>query len=417
MVRQKIESVFMHGKDEVEAHFYTKAQKKIPYYLNGCRIILDDTEYLLGMGVDITELKLTEAKASALIREKETTLNRINDGVVSLNTEWQYTFLNDAALATHPLGREETIGKTILEVHPEMKDSPFWEMYQQAMQSMKVMELENYYAPMDTWFSSKVYPSQNGITIFYKDITERKKAEQQTAKLLASLQAKNKDLQQFSYIVSHNLRAPIAKILGLIDILDDNAEDNQQIIKLIAETATDLDEVVKDINLIVSARRTNQEIYEPVFFERKLQKISEVFQNEITKYGVTITSDFSEVESIYCIKTYVYSILYNLISNSIKYRAFDRPARIHIKTTKSDDFVCLMVIDNGIGIDMQKYGSKLFGLYKRFHSDSVPGKGVGLNLVKTHAESLGGRVEAESIVNEGSVFKVYLPNVTINYGD
>lgn len=417
LVRQKIESVFMHGKDEVEAHFYTKAQKKIPYYLNGCRIILDDTEYLLGMGVDITELKLTEAKASALIREKETTLNRINDGVVSLNTEWQYTFLNDAALATHPLGREETIGKTILEVHPEMKDSPFWEMYQQAMQSMKVMELENYYAPMDTWFSSKVYPSQNGITIFYKDITERKKAEQQTAKLLASLQAKNKDLQQFSYIVSHNLRAPIAKILGLIDILDDNAEDNQQIIKLIAETATDLDEVVKDINLIVSARRTNQEIYEHVLFERKLQKISEVFQNEITKYGVTITSDFSEVESIYCIKTYVYSILYNLISNSIKYRAFDRPAQIHVKTTKSDDFVCLMVIDNGIGIDMQKYGSKLFGLYKRFHSDSVPGKGVGLNLVKTHAESLGGRVEAESILNEGSVFKVYLPNVTRNYGD
>lgn len=201
LVRQKIRSVFTHGKDEVEANFLTKGKEKIPYYLNGCRIILDDVEYLLGMGLDITELKVTEAKANALIREKETALNRINDAVVSLNTEWQYTFLNDAALATHTLGREETLGKTLLEVHPEMKDSPFWEMYQQAMQSMKVMELENYYAPMDTWFLSKVYPSESGITIFYKDITERKRAEQQTTKLLTSLQAKNKDLQQFSYIV------------------------------------------------------------------------------------------------------------------------------------------------------------------------------------------------------------------------
>jgi PAS domain S-box-containing protein len=108
-----------------------------------------------------------------------TTLGRVSDAFVALDKNWRYTFLNDAALANHPLGREETLGKVIWDVHPEMEGTIFQQKYYEAMETGKATEAESYYPPFDTWFSVKVYPSADGLTIFYKDITESKKAEQQ----------------------------------------------------------------------------------------------------------------------------------------------------------------------------------------------------------------------------------------------
>jgi PAS domain S-box-containing protein len=114
-------------------------------------------------------------------KEKETTLNRINDSVVAVDREWRYTFLNDAALTTHPMSRDETLGKVIWEVHPGMNGTLFQDKYYEAMQTRKVVEFEGYYTPMNIWFFVKIYPSSDGLTIFYNNITERKKAEEQIA--------------------------------------------------------------------------------------------------------------------------------------------------------------------------------------------------------------------------------------------
>ncbi|HEV7779811.1 MAG TPA: PAS domain S-box protein [Chitinophagaceae bacterium] len=123
-------------------------------------------------------------KTKAKEQELEIVLNRISDGVVSLDNEWRYTFLNDAAMATHPLSKKETLGKVIWDIHPGMKGTIFWDKYHEAMRERKVVEIHEHYAPMDIWFSVKVYPSSDGLTIFYKDITENKKTEQQLSKSL-----------------------------------------------------------------------------------------------------------------------------------------------------------------------------------------------------------------------------------------
>jgi len=131
----------------------------------------------VGTTTDITERKLAEEEIEKINKEKKTVVNRINDGMISLDNEWRYTFLNDAALATHPPGREATIGKVIWDVHPELLGTIFWDKYHEAMNTRKVVEIENFYPPMQTWFSVKVYPSHDGLTIFYTDITERVKAQ------------------------------------------------------------------------------------------------------------------------------------------------------------------------------------------------------------------------------------------------
>lgn len=125
----------------------------------------------------ITERKKAEEAITLLTKEKEITLNRISDGVISFDNEWHYTFLNNAALAENPLTREITLGKKILEVHPELEGTRMWELFRQAMQTKKVMEAENFYEPYGIWIHAKFYPSEDGLTIFYKNITEQKKSE------------------------------------------------------------------------------------------------------------------------------------------------------------------------------------------------------------------------------------------------
>ncbi|MEJ0101921.1 MAG: PAS domain S-box protein [Bacteroidota bacterium] len=131
----------------------------------------------IGTITDITERKKADQEIARVHKENETVLNRINDAMVSVDKEWRYTFLNDVALLTHPSGREKTIGKGMWDIHPEMKGTVFWDKYHEAMETQKVVEIESFYEPMNAWFSVKVYPSNDGLTIFYRDITGKVTAQ------------------------------------------------------------------------------------------------------------------------------------------------------------------------------------------------------------------------------------------------
>jgi signal transduction histidine kinase len=102
--------------------------------------------------------------------------------------------------------------------------------------------------------------------------------------------------------------------------------------------------------------------------------------------------------------------MYNLLSNSIKYRDISKPLSIRMKTFRTGQYICLSVRDNGLGIDLNKNREKVFGLYRRFHSENIPGKGVGLHFIKSYAEALGGKVEIDSQLHQGTELKVYFLN-------
>jgi PAS domain S-box-containing protein len=164
-----------------------------------------------------TIINLFKQKSKTISKEKEleTVLNRISDGVVSVDNDWRYTFLNDAAMATHPLSKEETLGKVIWDVHPGMKGTIFWDKYHEALHENKVVEIHDYYPPMDIWFSVKVYPSADGLTIFYKDITESKKAEQQLTQTL-------KEVTDYKFALDESSIVAITDQKGIIKHANDN---------------------------------------------------------------------------------------------------------------------------------------------------------------------------------------------------
>lgn len=243
-----------------------------------------------------------------------------------------------------------------------------------------------------------------------RDISIRKQDELEKETLIKELSHKVNEVMQFNYIVSHNLRAPVAHIIGLAKLLDTDMpkEDLQATISYISEAAHSMDELINDLNTILSARSDINEKTELVNINDVLRSVCNNLRKEIEVSKVEIEKDIvAEAETLDTIKSYLQSILFNLISNAIKYRSPDRLAHIKVSAEKQGDRTVIRVADNGMGMDMEKYGEKIFGIYNRFHLN-LEGKGLGLHMTKTQVESLGGTITVESTPNVGTVFTVTL---------
>jgi signal transduction histidine kinase len=239
------------------------------------------------------------------------------------------------------------------------------------------------------------------------------KQTQELQKTNQELIEHNNQLEQFAFIAAHNLRAPLTRVMGLANLIQMGPTEQDRhaaLEKLIASTH-DLDQVIKDLNAILNIKRHTGNFSE-VDLNESLTRTKRILEKEIEDTHTKIINNFTEADKVYAIAPYVESILYNLISNAIKYRDPERAPLIAIRTTHEKEFVCLAVMDNGLGIDLKKYQQSVFSLYKRFHLH-VEGKGLGLYLVKTQIEALGGRVEVKSSPNEGTTFHVYFKRYLI----
>lgn len=253
--------------------------------------------------------------------------------------------------------------------------------------------------------------SVRGIVANYRDVTERKEAELNEAQMTRDLVQRNKDLEQFAYIVSHNLRGPVANILGISNILRQpgtRESDRAEALEGIFIATSKLDEVILDLNRILDTKKEVNNQREIVVFRDIVDSIAVGIESIIQRNNVTILTDFTRVSSILTIRSFLQSIFYNLITNSIKYKQPDVDLVIRITSTPQDDGVRLVFADNGMGIDMKTQGSKVFGLYRRFHPKHAEGKGMGLFMVKTQVESLGGNISIYSEVDKGTEFTIDL---------
>jgi signal transduction histidine kinase len=128
----------------------------------------------------------------------------------------------------------------------------------------------------------------------------------------------------------------------------------------------------------------------------------------IQESGCELRTDFSGVPVVFAVKSYLHSILYNLLTNAIKFRSPDRPLCVSVAARRENGYACIAFNDNGLGFDLEKYRTQVFGLYRRFHLHAE-GKGLGLHLTKTQVEALNGSIKVESRVGEGTTFTICLP--------
>lgn len=252
---------------------------------------------------------------------------------------------------------------------------------------------------------------ENGKVIrmngFNWDVTEAKEADLKEKKISADLMQRNKDLEQFAYIISHNLRAPVANIVGLSNLMaedDITLDERNMFLKDVVVSVKKIDDIIRDLNHILQVKHHSNDNKETVHFQTLVDDIKIILGDYLNNKNVFIKCDFSEIAEMKTLKSYLHSIFYNLISNSIKFRQPNQPALIEIKSSNQKDKIVLSFKDNSMGIDLDKHGGKLFGLYKRFHTDYAEGKGMGLYMVKSQVDTLGGKISVNSKINEGTEF-------------
>jgi signal transduction histidine kinase len=243
--------------------------------------------------------------------------------------------------------------------------------------------------------------------------TEVQNRTQELREANSELIQQNNQLEQFAYIAAHNLRSPLTRIMGLANLIriGANEEDREMAFEKIVSSVEDLDQVIRDLNTILNIRRHTSNLVE-VDLGEVLARVKRILEKEIEDTHAVITSNFEDAIKVYAVAPYIESVLYNLISNAIKYRDPERIPFITLETINDGDSICLTVSDNGLGIDLKKHKHNIFNLYKRFHLH-MEGKGLGLYLVKTQILALGGRIEVKSEPNEGTTFFVYLKRYLI----
>jgi signal transduction histidine kinase len=218
----------------------------------------------------------------------------------------------------------------------------------------------------------------------------------------------NSRLQQFAYIISHNLRAPLARLVGLAGIFNHayNKDEEAEIIKMMVSSAENIDEVIRDLAYILEIQKQNTQVLMEIDLNDTIDKVVNMLGQEVTVTRTSIMKNVPSGTRLRALPQYLESIFYNLISNAIKYRDTKRRAEVIIRAVPDDNYTVIEVSDNGLGIDLEKYNDKLFLIYKRFHSH-VEGRGLGLYLVKTQVAALGGRIAVKSKVGDGTTFTLY----------
>jgi len=268
------------------------------------------------------------------------------------------------------------------------------------------------------WHISRAVPQKNDQGKVIKwfgcatDINEQKEAAEKLKSKNEELVRINNDLDNFVYTASHDLKAPVANIEGLLNTLivslDEECEPEEEvdsIIKMIIDSIEKFKNVIVDLTEISSAQKSNINEIHICNFSEILEEIKISIYPLIKTSKTIINTNFSACPDMMYSRKNLRSILYNLLSNAIKYRSPDRPCLITIRTEIQDKFIVLSVTDNGLGMRPESI-SQIFNMFKRFYTH-VEGSGVGLYIVKKIVENSGGKIEVESVEGKGSTFKIY----------
>ena len=295
-----------------------------------------------------------------------------------------------------------------------------------AIKTKSIFQLEHRVKLVDCnigWIFSRAIPVFNEYNEIIKwfgsatDITSRKQAEAAIVERNIQLTRTNADLDNFIYTASHDLRAPMSNIEGLLSTfkyqiqidMSKVTEDSNHLLELMEQS---IDRFKKTILDLTEISKINKEIIDDVDEVNLIDLLEEVklgIENEILKSNAKIITKF-EVTNLPFSKKNLKSVVYNLLSNGIKFQHYQRPPEIKITTEIKENFIVLTVSDNGLGIREENQG-KLFQMFKRFH-DHVEGTGIGLYIVKRIVENAGGKIEVDSELNSGTTFKIYLPQKT-----
>ncbi|WP_207508366.1 PAS domain S-box protein [Telluribacter humicola] len=404
--------------EQVPVHFVERSSVK--------NLWLDVSAYPSEEGLsvyskDITARKLADEQVR-IANERYEIVTRVTQDAI-----WDYDVATNKAtwgggfglLFGYDMAKEVTnMEAWISKIHPD--DLPwFMDGYAQSFQQPDVNQFEATYRAQksDGTYATVlgrgfIVRDQDGnptrIVGAIQDITRHIEREQEREKLIKELSQANAELKQFTYITSHNFRAPLSNLLGLLDLMKAIPIEDPMLAEIIEgfrKSTTALHETVNDLIQVLITKGNPSQSKEQLSIREVFDKVYHQIRISVEEAGTEIQYDDQLAPMVYFDRSYLESILLNLLTNSVKYRSYQRALRINITTRDTGDSVQLLFSDNGIGMDLDRYRDRLFGLYQRFH-DRPDSKGLGLYLVKSQIEALGGSIDVESQVDQGTTFTI-----------
>ena len=239
------------------------------------------------------------------------------------------------------------------------------------------------------------------------DITSLIIRQQELQSLVEITAEQNKKLINFTYIISHNIRSHVANIIGIMELNDtDNEQDRVMTWNIMKKSIAGLDATIHNLNDIISIQSNTNLPVRKIVLKEELNRIIDSINVLFTNANAKINHNFDSASLIETNPAYLESIILNLLTNALKYKSLERSLEIDITFYRSENYSVLLFKDNGIGIDLDLHGDKIFGMYKTFNGNP-DAKGLGLFIIKTQIEALGGKIEVESKLDQYTSFKVY----------
>ncbi|HXV19279.1 MAG TPA: PAS domain S-box protein, partial [Candidatus Omnitrophota bacterium] len=378
---------------------------------------------------DMTERKLSEKALKENEERFRAVSETAHDAIISADTAGNMIYLNRAAALIFGYKPEEVYGKPISILMPER----FREEHQTGFRrylstgesrimgrTVEMAGLRKNAEEFPLEISLASWETQKGrfFTAVIRDITQKKKQEEQERILkeelerrAQALEAANRELEAFSYSVSHDLRAPLRAISGFAAALleechDRLSEEGKRFLVLIGQNAKNMGHLIDDLLAFSRMGRKAMDLVR-IDMTALARTVSEELRSSASSKSVEVQID--PLEPAFGDPAMIHQIFVNLISNAIKFSGKEKSPKIRIQCIRSNDDIVYSVRDNGVGFDMQ-YSKKLFGVFQRLHSlEEFEGTGVGLAIVQRIVHRHGGRVWAESKPGEGAVFYFTLP--------
>ena len=243
---------------------------------------------------------------------------------------------------------------------------------------------------------------------------ERYKLRQELYQAMDHLKRSNQKLEDFAYVISHDLKSPLNNLRALLDMYNQEAnsdDHNRQVMAMMDKSISKLGGMLSGFTDVFLTEEGLKQTPEKLTIANCLQEVTHGLAQLIDDAKATVHADFSEAPTVVSVPVLFQSILQNLMTNSIKYRSHQRDPVIRITSHDTYEDIVLHYQDNGMGIDTQKHGKNLFKLFKRFDITRAEGSGVGLYMIKSILDSGGGKIEIESEPEQGTLFKLYFKKV------
>lgn len=404
-----------------------KLKDKNAYFLLEGEVVEDEkTSDTLFFGVIqvITENVLSELQNIQQKEFYENILNKLPTDIVVFDKNTKYLFVNKGAIKddfvrNYMLGKDEKEYARFRKLDPVFHENRM-KRFKQTVENKQQVEWEDSYIKKDGSREVKIrrlFPLLNEegeveyVISYGIEITDRKEIEEKQLMLMDQYAYQNAKLIDFTNIVSHNLRGPLVNIDLLVKYLQatDDREEKDDLISKLGPIIESVHEIFDGLIESIQVQNDIEIEWENNDVKELVNRVLRTLTTEITNAGAKIKIDNESARNISFPSKYLNSILYNLISNAVKYRSPDRLLEIAIKAEKKDDCTILSIHDNGLGFDVNRHKNNLFKIGKVFHRN--PGaKGFGLFMTKTQIEAMGGEIWVESEVGVGSTFYVKFVN-------